>query len=299
MFNTSKFVSILAVVFASACTAMAERAVSESRPADNDVEVTIELLAGHVNVAVWDKAEVSVEGTIGDDVESVEIRGDGSRIEIVVEIPDKSDWGHKVNDADAQLEIRVPRGAEVEIESLSADVEITGISGDARAESVSGDITIETDSRSIEAGAVSGDVRIKANAANEIEVEAVSGDVEIEGISGSVSVEAVSGDIEIKGSLSRAEFEAVSGDITIWANLLPGARIEINSLSGRVDLALPANASARFRVETFSGSIKSDFGSAARSGEYSPGMDLDATIGDGDADVRIESFSGTVRIRAQ
>ena len=152
MFSMRNFVSILAVVLASACTAMADRPVSESRPADNDVEVTIELLACHVNGAVGDKAEVSVEGTIGDDVESVEIRGDGSRIEIAVEIPDESDWGHKVNDADAQLEIRVPRGAEVEIESLTADVEITGIGGDARAESISGDITIETDSGSIEAG---------------------------------------------------------------------------------------------------------------------------------------------------
>ena len=64
-------------------------------------------------------------------------------------------------------------------------------------------------------------------------------------------------------------------------------------------MAVPASTSARFRVETFSGSIKSEFGSAARSDEYGPGMELDTTVGDGDAQVRIESFSGTVKIRAQ
>ena len=89
--------------------------------------------------------------------------------------------------------------------------------GDARAESVSGDITIETDSESVEAGAVSGDVKVKANGAKEVEVEAVSGDVTIEGVSGSTSDPCARVTARSRGSSSSVSHAGASA---YWATIM-------------------------------------------------------------------------------
>jgi DUF4097 and DUF4098 domain-containing protein YvlB len=295
-----KVVSMSIVALASAGVVRADRSISESVAADNAVVVSVELVAGDVEVVAWDEPRVTVEGTIGDDVEEVEIEGHGARVEIVVKIPDGS--GRKGTiDADAHLDIRVPRGAEVQVESLSADMTIKDVRGDVHAETVSGDVTVETRSKKIEAGVVSGDLRIAASGGEltDLAVDAVSGDVTVEGVSGSANVQVVSGDLHLEGSVSHAEIEAVSGDVKVAAGFMPGAQVEINTVSGTVELSVAAGTSARFRVDTFSGGIETDFGTPTRADEYGPGMELDATAGSGDARVEIESFSGTVKIRKQ
>jgi hypothetical protein len=60
-----------------------------------------------------------------------------------------------------------------------------------------------------------------------------------------------------------------------------------------VRLRLPADTSARFEIETFSGEVQSDFAAS-----WSPpqGQRRRSVVGEGDARVAIESFSGAVRI---
>ena len=50
------------------------------------------------------------------------------------------------------------------------------------------------------------------------------------------------------------------------------------------------------KAETFSGRIRSDFGTVEEP-EHGPGRSLDATIGDGNTRVNIETFSGDITIR--
>ena len=283
----------LIVVLASTSFALADRAVNETRSASPDAEISIEIFAGSVTVTAWDESRVSVEGTIGDDVESLEVVGEGNEIEISVEVPE-----HSKGDLDlsAKLEIMVPRGAQLEVESLSADVTVTGVSAEVEVEVVSGDVTVEGPVSIVELEVVSGDIRVTNPGS--VEIEAVSGDVTVQGLSGNGSIEAVSGDIKLDGTLGDTEIEAVSGDIRFQGGFAPGAKISISSVNGDVDLKLPGNVSARFQVSTFSGDIKSDFGGTPeRTDPHVPGMKLDATAGGGDARVDIESFSGEVRIR--
>jgi len=107
----------LIVVLASTGFALADRAVNETRSASPDAEVSIEIFAGSVTVTAWDESRVSVEGTIGDDVESLDVDGEGDEIEISVEVPE-----HSKGDLDlsAKLEIMVPRGAQIEVESATS-----------------------------------------------------------------------------------------------------------------------------------------------------------------------------------
>jgi predicted membrane protein len=69
-------------------------------------------------------------------------------------------------------------------------------------------------------------------------------------------------------------------------------------MSGNVQLQLPANTSANLHASSFSGDLRSDFGTAKKP-EHGPGSSLDARLGDGAGKINIETFSGDLRVRKQ
>jgi len=254
---------ILSGVFLS--PALADRSIDKTVAADADGEVSIELIAGSVRIIGWDRNEVRVSGTVGDDVKEVEISAEDGEVAIEVELPDSDDDSsgrRSFNDAGADLEIHVPRGSTVEAESISAGFTLENLTGVVDVESISGEIELK--------GSVS--------------------EVELASISGQISVES-------DEPLEEGSFETISGSIELRAALAPGGDFSFETVSGNVELRLPADTSADFNVETFSGRIENEFGpQAERTSEYAPGKELEFTIGGGDADVEIESFSGKIEI---
>lgn len=246
-------------------------------------------------VTGWDQPRVKVTGTLGRDVEDLVVESRGGTIEISVE-------PHRGRDrkSSADLEIQVPEGSGLEIEVVSADVRVSGAGGDVAVEAVGGSIIVEGEPESVDAEAVSGNVLVTAAGAP-ISVETVSGDVKLKGVSGKLEVESVSGRIRVEGEdLKRAEINSVSSGIELMASLAHRAEVEIECHSGGVELTLPASTSARFEVETYSGRIDNELGPPAlRVGRYTPQQELEFTLGDGDAKIQIDSFSGTVALRAQ
>ena len=67
-------------------------------------------------------------------------------------------------------------------------------------------------------------------------------------------------------------------------------------MSGDIRIDTGADLSARIEAETFSGRIRSDFGKVEEP-EHGPGRSLDATVGDGGARIKIDTFSGDISIR--
>ena len=108
-------------------------------------------------------------------------------------------------------------------------------------------------------------------------------------MSGQVGVDA--------GRIQRLTVDTVSGGIDVSAaGLAPGGRINVESVSASVDLRLPRAVSAQLSVNSFSGSINSDAGTVERP-RYGPGSRLYARLGSGDGDIRVQSHSGSVRVR--
>ena len=50
--------------------------VDRTMAADHDATIEIEILAGSISITGWDKNEIKITGTIGDDVEELRIEGD-------------------------------------------------------------------------------------------------------------------------------------------------------------------------------------------------------------------------------
>ena len=235
--------------------------IDRTIPAEPDGSLSVDNVSGTVRVEGWDRIEVQITGTIDDDVEELEIKSEGHRISISVELPDGRGWGR--HDTSADLVIKAPRSTSLDVQTVSADIEITTMTGSLDIESVSGDVEISGETSEVEVESVSGEIVIRG-ACTRVQADSVSGNVDITGVEGLVEASTVSGDLDVKaGTLDRAELESVSGSVTFEGRFSPSARISAQSHSGTVALHVPEDVSARFEVSTFSGSIHNEFGAEA------------------------------------
>lgn len=293
------FAALLCALLAVAAPAAADRPVDETRAVDAGARISIETLSGEVTVTGWNRDEVHVTGTVGDDTRGLKITGGGDSLEIEVDIPEGRHDGKR--DLDAHLRISVPAGVRVEIESVSSSTTVDGVGGSVEVESVSGGVEIDGAPESASAETVSGGIRITGSRGR-VHAESVSGSVEIDGGSGAIHAGTVSGRVMVNvGAVESGRLETVSGEVTFSGALAPGGDLGVEAHSGRVVVALPAGTSARFRVETFSGGIDNELSAdePRKTSQYTPGKELEFTLGAGDGEVRIESFSGQVTLRPQ
>lgn len=293
--------------------------------------VEIHNLAGSVRVVGWDRNEIRVTGTLGQGAERLDVTPSGETTEIRVVIPRNS---RNVRGSD--LEIRLPAGKELTVNTVSAEIEVDGVTGPVSAQSTSGDVEVAGSparvraastsgdvevrlaaTARVQARSTSGDVRVSGTVRESVDVESTSGDVEVtastpevraksvsgdvalRGVGGRVSASTVSGDTEILDSrVQYGSFETVSGNLRFTGELQRGGAFNLQSHSGDIELQLPAGQGAEFEVKTFSGDVSNDFGPAAqRTSRYGPGRELRFTAGDGGPLVTAQTFSGNVRLR--
>lgn len=274
------------------------RSVNETRNAKADAEIRIDNLAGTVKIKAWDKNQVSVTGTLGENVERLEINGDESDIEIRVVQPHRSDSGDCENCAD--LSIYVPASSRVVVSTVSADVEAQGLTGQGRANTVSGNVTFDTSAARIEAKSTSGDVIVTGSAKGaRINANSISGTVRVMHVDGTLDAESVSGDVKVSSStLTETTLSSTSGNLEYDSPLQKGGQYEFNNVSGDLTLAVGSSADARFDISSFSGDIDNTFGPRpTRVSKYSPGVELHFTNGSGSAQVSARTLSGDVHLQ--
>jgi len=283
-----------AALAVAAVPVMAQQRVDERRPASATGTVEISNVSGSVRITGWEQAEVAVTGTLGRGTERLDFSTSGNRTLVKVVLPHLST--HHVEGSD--LEIKVPAGSSLEVETVSADTAVDKVLGAIRLESVSGGITVGGSPRQFDATSVSGDIEITA-ASSPGSATTVSGSVNLLGVAGDVKASSVSGNLVVKGGeTSRVELETTSGDISFNAALARNGRLDAKTVSGSVELDLPAATAADFDVTTFSGDITNELGPVARrTSEYGPGKELSFATGGGGARVVAKSFSGSIRLR--
>ena len=283
-------------ILAAAASARGEQPVNVTRLVAAGVSISIENIAGSLIVVGSDGTEVKITGTLGDDVEELEISGDADELSIEVVIPDDEWKGARKVKAD--LELTVPRGATLEIEVVSASVDISGVNGAIEGESVSGNFTVTGGLDDIDIESVSGSVSVSGGSGS-ISAESVSGLVTLNGVSGDVEAATVSGAIRVDaGAVDDVELESIAGSIYFKGHLGSGS-LEIETHSGNVEILLPAGVSAEFELESFSGRIENGFGPPAkRVDRYVPGSSTEFRTGMGDAEVSVETFSGSIVLKS-
>ena len=295
----------LALALAAALPAHAATPINETRPLAADGSVSIDNVKGRIVVRTWAQPQVKIGGSLGAGVEKLEIDGDGKSLHIEVKYPRNDNgfrlWGDTGRAEPTVLEVTVPQRASLDIDSVSADVDVQQAAGRRLSvESVSGQVSVTASSPGeAKIESVSGDILLRMTTPS-AHVESVSGDVDLQGgLTGEVHLETVSGNAKLVArSLRQLEMSTVSGDLNVQTALTPDATVKSESVSGDLTLALPRDTGAQLHVETFSGDIDSPVGQVERE-EAGPGRSLDVRLGDGHGRIDLESFSGDVNLKLQ
>jgi DUF4097 and DUF4098 domain-containing protein YvlB len=293
-----KNVALILIGTVLAMPALAEK-IDQTKDADDTGKVKIFNLSGDVEIIGWDRSEIQVTGTVGDDAEEFIFEVSGKVTTIKVKVPDRI-HGHK--DVSSDLLIRVPEGSSIDVSTVSADITAEGVRGEQELQSVSGDLVTDIFDQDIDAETVSGDVEVTgSNEDSEAKLGSVSGDVMADGLSGHIKAGSVSGDIDITdGDFDRAKLETVNGDITYVAALRSDGKLDVETVNGTVDVMFVGDVSADFDIETFNGRIRNCFGpDAERTSKYAPGWELEFTEGAGDARVTIATLNGGLKLCKQ
>lgn len=265
--------------------------INETRPLKSNGRVSVNNVSGIVQVAVWDRNEVSIGGRLGTAQDRLEIAGDSNELNVLVRLPRGSRSG-----SDTVLELRVPMNARVELETVSADVVVSGTKGPVKVNTVSGDIALSLASSEVAVQTVSGDLKLKAPSARSTRVNSISGDVRLEGMSGALSLETVSGSVDLQrgGRFSEIRLKSISGDMNLDVGLTEDAKVSGQTLSGEITMIVPQAQTGTALLKSFSGDAHCE---GAKTVENHGGKKRQYVWGDGHgAQIELSSFSGDIRV---
>ncbi|MBQ8409543.1 MAG: DUF4097 family beta strand repeat protein [Clostridia bacterium] len=267
----------------------------------------ISWLAGKVNIIVWDGNRVMIkEKGAGAEYENL-MRSKVENGRLIIQYVESGlrlfkDYPEK------ELTVYLPymlseSFGELRIESASSDIQIDGTKLDEYGftegkkisfglidlNTASGDVSLtRVDARSLTVDAAVGSVMIANNTCSYAEINAVSGKIDIDDCNiEELEIESVSGGIDIyMANMERGSIETVSGDVKLECYWSSPFVLEIDSVSGDVELIIPRDEGGfTADLESVSGKMTWNGGSGDR-----------YTYGNGHAKYSFESVSGDVTI---
>jgi hypothetical protein len=263
-----------------AVSAFAGERVDASLDAVRDGQVQVTAVRGEIRVIGWDEPRVTVEGTRDDGSEEFVFRRDGDTI--VIE--DRLTRSLRRGGSGTDLTVRVPNASRLRVSVVSANLDVRNVSGSSRLNSVSGAIT----------GHDLGD---------DIEATTVSGRVELQSDATRLNVRSTSGRLLVSNSapLVRGRLASVSGEISLATPLDNECDVELENVSGRVNLTLTGEVNAALDIIGGpSGRIHNDLTDQAPvRPRYGPGERLEQSLGSGSGYVRASTVSGAIRLSGQ
>jgi len=270
--------------------------------------VSVSDVSGTVKISGDKGSEVRVIAEKTDPKIEIFMEQTGNRVRIEVRHPELSNsnlsrwFGKSDSSGNVNIQITMPETGNLEARSVSGDITVDKLQGDLQVKTVSGDLKLRQLANRITAETVSGDMQIE-QMRGEMTLKSVSGDLTAQELEGRLTMSSVSGDMHIRRSnLSFASIEATSGDLGVETPLAPNGSYTLNSHSGDITLSVPKNSSFRISAKTFSGDFHSEFTlpvTAEGQTERHSGRNITAKFGAGDADLRLRTFSGDVRLVAQ
>lgn len=174
------------------------------------------------------------------------------------------------------VELRVPTGTDLIVGSHSGSISLEGELGNLRLTTRSGALEIEA-CASLDARTVSGRVDV-GRVAGDAHIKAANGRVSIGEVGGRLTVTSVSGRVEVGQAGGAVHATTVSGKVDVAMGSAADVRAE--SVSGRVEVALPPGTRPSVSMKSVSGRCENE-------------------LGDGhDCRVTCRSISGRIRVRS-
>jgi DUF4097 and DUF4098 domain-containing protein YvlB len=288
------FIAFAALLAGSSVAQADNDRIDQKLEADPRGVVEISNISGTVDVSGWDQPEVSVDGEIPSGVNGVEVKNVRGHISITVRFPSIS-----FDSRGMDLAVKVPRTSEVDVTTVSADINSRGITGIQRLKAVSGTVRADIAQSDVEAKSVSGDVVLRGDGKPlGLHVGTISGTIRVERASGDVEASTTSGEIILALDTGRSiRMHTVSGDVSFRGKLLKDADVDAQTVSGELKLHADSESGYEYDVTTFSGDIGNCFNAKSeKTSKYGPGERLSGSLGNGSAHVRLKTMSGDIEL---
>lgn len=172
-----------------------------------------------------------------------------------------------------ELDIQVPPGTPVEVETGSGNLEVRGVAGGVEASTGSGNVVagglaggvdLHTGSGRVELQDVLGGARAETGSGSltlrgiegDLEAHSGSGGIQVEGADGQVRLDTGSGSVEYRGTpAGECRFETGTGSVVLYLPADLDARVDLETSSGTVDIQFPVDGErSRERVRGVIGS---------------------------------------------
>lgn len=246
--------------------------------------------AGEVIIHTWDKESLHVVARHQARMQ-VKIRPLGSSISI-------TSGGSVGAPGSVDYEITVPAWMPIRVEGTYNFVTIEGSQAEVYVDTVRGDVIVKGGAGLITAKSIEGEVQVAA-ARGKVNVSSVNEKIKIADTTGDISAESVNGSVTLTGIDSKSvDATTVNGAITFEGKLAQGGHYAFGTHNGDVNLGIPENSNATLTIRTYQGGISTDFTlDGYNRAEPQRGRRLTATLGNGSADVSLETFGGAIRLR--
>jgi hypothetical protein len=227
--------------------------------------------------------------------------------------------------AEVNLEVKVPRYAEIDVISVSrSNVEVTNvetpivISGDksnvklsgvgaAEVKTSSGDVVIENAAGLVDVITASGAIRVRN--AGDVRALSISGPIEIQCARGRVDVSTTDGPIKLVGVGGDVDATTTNSEVRFTGAIREDGRYHLKSMSGYVEMTLPPNPMGfTAALSSYKGMVSTGFLLKTKLKMKQP-LEVDASsasipppfsrrliglYGNGQAQITLDSFDGVV-----
>jgi DUF4097 and DUF4098 domain-containing protein YvlB len=280
---------VLAVPLASAQergrrTPQTDRTVTVSKGA----RLSVSNDAGEVILRTWEKDSLRVQAVHSARV-TIDIQSTGN----IVTVRSRSSGG-PVGGVD--YEITAPAWLPVKVSGQFLYIGIEGAQNEVSAETVRGDIVVKGGSGFVTAKSIEGEVIVE-DAKGRISASSVNEGIRITGGTGDVTAESTNGDITLTKVDARSlDVSTVNGDIRFEGSIGSSGPFRLSTHNGDITVIVPETTNATFSVRTYNGDFHSNLPTKTV-GEVRRGRRATYTLGSGGAEVELESFGGTIRLR--
>jgi hypothetical protein len=266
-----------------------------ARAVTSTVSIRISGSFGVLRIIGWDRDSLTISGVIPS----------GARFEGNFDDKGPPAPGVKMyleaseaSSATARLEIHVPARARLWAKGSTSNIEVSGVTGGLDLNIVAGSVQVTGSPRELNVESMDGAISV-IGSPEWIRLKSATGDITFSGGSSDAGLSTISGTLRAAGgTIERAKLESVTGPIIFAENPLPGASLDFNSHSGRIELYLPKLA-AEIDAASMTGTIENSYTNRpAIVSRDKRGQEIGIGIGYGGPRYYVRTFKGTIVLRS-
>jgi DUF4097 and DUF4098 domain-containing protein YvlB len=262
----------------------------ETVPVQRGGRLLVNNFAGDVTIHTWDKDSVHVVARHQARTR-VNIRPTAAGLAVTASVT----MGPA---GSVDYDITAPAWMPVRVEGTYNFVTVDGAQNEVFANTVRGDVTIKGGSGVVTAKSVEGEVRVEG-ARGKVNVSSVNEKIVISDTSGDITADSINGTITMTGMAAKSvDATTVNGDVAYEGRLADGGHYSFGTHNGDIAMGLGETVNATFTIRTYQGSFSTDLPLEGVSREdLQRGRRVTTTLGNGSADVNLETFGGSIRLR--